>query len=473
MDSGTAYKIFVLAPFAPVSQETFQPLFEKVDRFSLDQVMETINPVFRVPGPGGGIDLSISGMKDFRPRHMVKKHHELSYPAEKVDREASKPAVRDNNDRVEDILSMVENPSGKERSGSVSEPVGDQGLLTEIFSDPEFQKAESAWRGLQLLLEQGDVRGSETIDVRICPVSHTSLSKVLDHLAVPGEDQIPNLVLIDLPLSNTQSMVDLLEKTAEFSDKMMTPVCFRLDPDFFSIDGWDRLGKIAYLKHYLEEHAYIKWNKIRSHPGAGWLMVVCNGFVSRPGHAFEKESFCSSPVWALGVLCSQSVHLTGWPMSFTRYTDIRLENLPSAVVDEKTACSVQALFSEDRILQFVESGITPLVGAKNKDTAFMPRETALSGESILFSMFFNRVIETLMRSGTGGSKSEKAGDEIVSALTDLFFYFLHPVPQALSVTSEGPSTDQAPLYLISFTPPYSLLKSTEKIEFSFSRKLPE
>jgi len=469
MDSGIPYKVFVLAPFTPVEKETFTPRFEKVDRFSLDRVMEAINPVFRVPVPGGGIDLSISGMKDFRPRHMAKKHPKLSDPAEKTAREASKPAAGDTNDRVDDILSMVEAPSGKERSGTVSEPAGDQDFLPAIFSDPDFRKAESAWRGLQLLLEQGDVRGDGPVDVRICPVSGESLAHVLDGLAKLGSEQFPNLVLIDLPFGNTRSMIDSLEKTAEFSDNMMTPVCFRLDPGFFSIDGWNRLGKIAYLKHHLEEDAYIKWNKIKAHPGAGGLIAACNGFVSRTRHDFENKPLFSSPVWALGTLCAQSVNFTGWPMAFTRYTDIRLENLPVETVDDTISCSVEALFSEDRILQFIETGITPLVGAKNRDTAFMPRQTALSGEPVLFGMFFNRVLGTLIREEGGGSKAEKAAEKIASALAGLFVHTGHPVPLDMSVTFHGESEDKMPVYLVSFTPPDSLLKNSDKIEFSFSR----
>ena len=468
MESGVPYKVFVLAPFASVPQERFQPRFQKVDRFSLEEVMEAVNPLFRVPVPGGGIDLSISGMKDFRLRHMEKKYSALSVSRAKTPRQASKSAAGDNNDRVDDILSMVENPSGKERSGTVSEPAGDQELLPAIFSDPDFRKAESAWRGLHLLLEQGDVRGDGPVDVRICPVSSESLAHVLDGLAKLESEQFPNLVLIDLPFGNTRPMIDLLEKTAEFSENMMTPVCFRLDPDFFSIDGWNRLGKIAYLKHHLEEDAYIKWNKIKEHPGAGGLIAACNCFVSRTRHNFEKEPLFSSPVWALGTLCAQSVNLTGWPMAFTRYTDIRLENLPVETVDDTISCSVQALFSEDRMLAIIETRISPLCGGKNRDTAFMPRQTALSGESVLFGMFFNRVLGTLIRDEGRGSKAEKAAENIASALADMFSNTGHSVPPDMSVIFQGESEDKTPVYLVSFTPPDSLLKNSDKIEFSFS-----
>lgn len=471
--SKNPYRIFVLAPFAPVSPEGFKPLFQTVDLFSLDAAMEKLKPVFRIPvsgrlDPTGELTLTLSCMKDFKPGNILKQTGDLPKPAADVAGMGTDPAG-EQEEKVDDILSMVDTSAGDTISGPAEgRETGRDEFLGKIFADPDFRKAESAWRGLRLLLQHGKIRNSENIDIRICPVSHEVLEQVLNDIAsLPGE-LLPNLVLIDLPFSNTTPMTELLERTAAFADSMMVPVCIWLPCDFFSIDRFDQFSKIPYLKHHLDKDAYIKWNKVKAHPGADWIIAACNGFLSRPLHEFENDFLFSAPVWGLGALCAGSVTATGWPMHFTRYTELRLEDLPVGQTGHSQVCSVQALFSEDRVLQFIESGITPLVGAKNRDTAFMPRQTFLSGESIRFGMFFNLVITTLIRAKEEGTFGDNPDEAIEPALAALFTGTGQEPPGDISVTLKGNLADGTPVYLISFIPPENLFSKTEKIEFSFS-----
>jgi len=367
----------------------------------------------------GALTLKFNKIKDFKPDSIIKNNSYLKSFHDK--HHGKKKLTRDMNEHIEttksesgtkskidDILSMVETTDTPLNGSDKAQNDPDiSSLLQKIYSNMEFKKIESAWRGVQTLVKQAKVKGHREIDVRISPVSLNSLEYVLQEIESLPSEQIPNLLLIDLFFNNTNPENDLLEKIADFADRMMLPVAVAIKPAFFRLKTWNEFNKIPYIKNHLEHVSYAKWSKIKKHPGAVWLMETCNNFPVRDPNEFEDHPVFASSVWALGILCAKSVKETGWPTAFTKYTSINIDNLPMFSTDGRTPCSVEALFSEDRIMQFTEAGITPLAGAKNKDYSFMPRQASLAGSSIKFQMFFNRIIEALiyMRNHIADEKS--------------------------------------------------------------------
>jgi len=227
--------------------------------------------------------------------------------------------------------------------------------------------------------------------------------------------------------------------------------------------------------------SYAKWRKLKEHTGGDWLVMTANRFLGRgpygddnpPRTVFFKEHKPPwiSPVWALGALMAESVVKYGWPTRFTDYRNIALNNLAVGPLGGEEAGSTEMVFSEERIMQFVESGITPLTGAVRKDTAFIPKEAILSGGSLKFQLFFNRIIAYLfsLRKEIG----ELAGDadlgtRLKSALAELFQHSGHEPPADISVQVEQPEPgEQIPLR-IAFTPSGAILPTSERLEFSLA-----
>ena len=484
------YKIMILGPFAPVPEEKFKPDFVDVDLYSIDQTIEKLSPVLYMPLPAdlcpeGAITLKFKKIKDFKPESIIKNNSYLASLAKEnlpsritgLKNKTKQPA-KEEKSKIDDIMSMVAGPAiGSDTSTDISSDSslpknqtgsGVSSIIREIFSNRKFQETEAAWKGLQNLVKKADIKGFKKIHISISSVSHNSLETVLNEITSLPYDEVPNLVLIDLGFDNTLPSIELLEKVAQFTDKMLLTACVWIKPEFFRIKSFNQLHKIPYIKNHLEDISYAKFKKIKALPGAAWLIAGCNGFAVRPAHYFEDQGLFVSPVWGIGTLCALSVNNSGWPLGFTRYNTNRIENL--AIVDEdgKNMNSTHALFSEDRIMQLVEAGITPLVGMKNKDFAFTPKEASLAGGSIKFQMFINRIIESLINIRGKNIPGNIPEDEIKTALTELFKQTGYNPPEDMEVIDGSNALGDQKVFNISFIPPESLISCSGKIKFAFA-----
>ena len=412
----------------------------------------------------------MNSLKDFKPGTILKQHPQLSGTADK--KPAGSPAVTDaqangQSSPIDDILSMVDAgpaPPSHPNAEPALRHSGAEGL-SGIFLDPAFKNAESAWKGLQYLVKSADIKGTKTIDLKISPVSAQSLDAVLNEIKTLPQDECPNLLLIDIGFDNTIPSISLLERIVDFADTMMLPTSVWIKPEFFRMDHWNQLKKISYLDHHLDDAAYAKFRKLINLPGSAWIMAGCNGFAIRPAHDFEEAPLNGSPVWAIGTLCAKAVVVEGWPTGFTKYTQVKLDNLP-LIETGGGVSATQTLLSEDRIMQLVEIGFTPVVGIRNKDTAIMPKAASLAGESPHFQMFFNRVIESIMAIREMADSNVDPSQEIQSVIEGLFTQIGHPTP--IDVTVAGETDANGDLVLaISFMPPDSVIAVADPIQFSF------
>ncbi len=476
------YKIFALGPFAPVPEEKFKPSFVQVDIYSIDDAMEKIAPALYIPLPldkcsEGALTLKFHRIKDFKPESIIKNNSYLKSTSLKQKSSPVPPKKsgltepgKEEKSKIDDILSMVETaePSPDTSLEKNQTNFDRDVIIREIFSNMEFQKTESAWRGLQNLVKKGDIKGFQNISLSISSVSHQSLENTLNVIESLPHDEIPNLILIDLGFDNTMPSIELLEKIADFADKMLLPVCVWLKPDFFRIESWNQLAKIPYIKNHLDDAAYAKFRKLKTLPGASWLIVSCNGFTLRPAHEFENNQALVSPVWGMGILCAKALNQGGWPMGFTKYNTCIIDDLTMFSYDGKNMVSTEALFSEDRIMQLIEAGITPIVGAKNKDFSLIPKETSLSGDSIKFQMFINRIIESLIDIKEKNiAEDGYPENSIISALKNIFIQTGHNPPEDVSVIYNGNTPKGKKVFIVSFIPPESVITSSGKTEFSF------
>jgi len=481
-DGIAAYKILALAPFAHVPDGKFKPDFVKLDLYSIDGAVESIAPVLYLPLSSGlcsegAVTLKFSKIKDFKPDSIVKNSSFLKSLSKvaidssgKIPRADTKKISTKKSDAVDDILSMVEvadTPSDISH-GEKGTDSKISNIMREIFSNIEFQKMESAWRGVQNLVKQADIKGFNKISVSISPVSHNSLENILNKVESLSGEKIPNLILIDLGFDNTLPSIKLLEKVVEFADKMMIPVCIDLKPEFFKLNDFNQLNKLSYISNYLEDVSYAKFRKLKELSGASWITANCNRFAVRDANEYEDQPLSASSVWAAATLCARSVNETGWPMKFAGYNRYFVDNLPMFHPDEKNSASAQALFSDEKIIQMVEAGVTPVVGAKKKDFVFIPKETSLSGDSIKFQMFFNRILETLINIKKEPEDSDLTlGDSIKTNLTGLFVKTGHDKPEDISLIKQDTASQGQQVFLISFTPPASVLPGSKKVKFTF------
>lgn len=520
------YKIAALGQFKPNldPDEFTRPI--QVDLYTVDRAVAKVKPripvsVDRSKCSAGFLDVQFEALGDFKPDKIIRSQPYLKQldearrkiadgmasgrSAESIagevrsicpdlpidltfDRQAS--STRKETDPLASILSMVSVPQ-KEPGGSGLSGQGPlkwqedidgllRDLIGEIFRDPLFRACEASWRGVETLLKQGTVKEGGGVMLELVAVTDQTLETALKRLAPVFNDSRPDLVLIDLPLDNTLVKIKRLEKLADFAQNLLVPTLGWVAQQVFGIENWTQLTKLPYLPHHMDDIRFAKLRKVRQHDGGRWLALTCNRFMVRYPYGdelkprsvslHEEQPLWISPVWALAALVAQSVTACGWPTVFTRYGDIRLQDLPVGDFSGSGYCATEFLPSEERILQLIEAGFIPLVAAKNSDSAFMPRETTFTEGSLRFQLMLSRLLGFLFWCRENLEPETGAADparQLEAALAQFWRRTGHEPPDDLKVSAVGKEDDGSPVLKVKMTPPDSVLRGGFKVEFSF------
>jgi hypothetical protein len=497
-----------------------------VDPADIDQAVKALDVSLRIPlpetlHPAGDLRIHISGLRDFHPDRLIENSPSLKnlleagkfiqtagtrglseqemasrlrewpdLPSMDVDlsvRPVPPAAVQGAEESaVERILSMVAVPTessapaagSKQLSGGYEKALGE--IVRIIFENRDFRKIEAAWRGLQALLKQGGI--SETFRYRIVSVSMETLEETLDALLLRLLDDLPSLILIDLPFDATPRSLQLLQKVATLAETLMAPAICSITPGFFRLESWKDLEKVGYLPHYLDGPLYAQWKRLRQLPASRWLALTCNGFLTRYPYGPENppklvrfregSAPFSSPVWALGSLILQSINKTGWPTAFSDSSRIRIEDLPVTSCLDKDVHPTEVVFSEERAAQFIKGGIIPLVAARNRDIAFTPMETTVhhKSDSLKGQLFVSRITRFLFQLRdhiAEGMEPAEVEAQIRKGFTSLWEMTGAPMPDRLDISVSRTGPLEPPVVSLAINPPHAVMPSTEAFSLQF------
>ena len=348
-----------------------------------------------------------------------------------------------------------------------------------IYDSPDFRACEAAWRGLQTMVKQASIKEGEGIKVTLAPVSPAVLADVLNRAAEELDDP-PGLVLIDLPFDASPVSTELLNQVAEFADNQLMPTAYWVGPGFFHLGDWSDLKKVQYLAHFLEDAGYAKWRKVKELPGASWMVQTVNRFLVRlpygkdnppkGAHFSESEPLWISPVWALGTLAAKSTLEFGWPSRFTDYRTISLTEMPLADYSSGGPSATEMLVDEDRLVEFLETGFTPIMGPLRKDVVFIPKEATLAGGSLKYQLFVSRILGFFFWAKENLGEDIGAGDP-AAGLTAAFSQYWektgHTPPEDLSIKAGPPAEGGVIPLTVNLTPPTSVLPGGQGLEFTF------
>lgn len=529
--SVSPYTILALAPFGPVPASGYKPRLTEADIYTLDEALAQIGPRFWVElprdvCPQGGLDVAVTSLAGFKPENLVRNTPYLAdleacrtflaqarsanaapqavaadvkrqWPGLELDLSLPQAAPAQesaNADAIDDILSMVAteaSPAGGAPGGAAATGANLAGwqaqaetllarALAAVFADPQFRTYEAAWRGAECLARKAGVKEGGRVRLLLCPVSPETLADALGALAAQLIQDTPHLALVDQGFDNSPASIELLGQVLAFADTLLVPVAASVTLDFFRVGSWRELSKLGYLKAAFADAQYAKFRKLAEHPGASRLMLTLNAFLSRapygPGNAARPVPFTESaplwlsPAWAVGTLAAKSVIQYGWPSRLADYRTIYLEEL--AVFDGgEGPAATQGLFDENRIAELLEAGFSPVVGARGRDMAMLPRQAALDGGSFVFQLFFGRVVSHLLqaRENAPDSAQDDPAGAVRQALMDLFNQTDQTPPPDLTVDAgQEPGQEEGgriPV-TIAFTPPRAVMGG-ERLTFGF------
>lgn len=512
------FKILSLAPFNLVPEGNYKPRIVVLEDNDLDKAIKDlgVSLYIQVPKtllPSGSLSLQLERMKDFHPDGLIKSNPILGSLAEARDYitnavNKGEPAVSIYNhlkslpdlpleihyspqtetsgpkkkalSEIDDIMDMVSDPV-QEPVGSSSEPESwasqiDRILreaLGYIFADETFRQYEASWRGAEILVRQGI--GKSDTKVLFAPISMDKLDESLEPLTVELALNLPSVIIVDLPFNSSTKSFEMMEKLAEFGERLLVPVIACIDEGFFHLNNWSEMDKLPYLPNFLDEPAFAKFKRLKGLSAGNWLTLTCNSFLARFPYGQENKPrtvdfeegkpLWINPVWGLACLLAKSVKETGWPTSFTDWHTNKLEGLGLHSPDDGQKLPTEVSITTERIAQFKEAGIMPLVGQLKKDIAFTPVEITVAESSLSFQLLLSRVIGFLLELRDNNS-GDVESDSLRAAFKKFWEKTGHNVPDDLDISVEATQPDQPPTVSIKLTPPREVLPSKQKLELS-------
>ncbi len=512
------FKILALAPFCPPVHAHRFDVPIRVDKLSVDQVIETLDLTFFVSMPrqfyaDENLEIKIRTLKDFRPDGLIQSNPIMrniweargyiaeskkkglsadeintrlnqwpNLPPIRMEPEPTKPPRQTGS--VDSILDMVSLPDSQTAAAArPQDAIGQldellQNQLKYVFSNEIFRSLESSWRGLNLML-QGALQ-SEDLGIEIVPVHLDTLAETLDGLTAGLIEATPSLLLVDLQFDSSPRSISLLEHIAKVADTLLVPAITWVGPSFLHLDTWKDLKKLAYLPHYLEEPVFAKWQRLKELPAAQWLVSTCNRFLIRYPYGsdnpprlvkFEEQGLLwASPVWALGNLITQSLISTGWPTQFTDWQRTRVEDLPLSPSDPEHPRPTETHYGRDRLDQLIRSGIIPLADMANKDFVFTPAETTVGGGSMSYQLFVSRITQLILWCRDYFPR-DLAGTELETGLRQAFSRYWEACgqigPQYLNISAGEPDADGRIPIRIELEPSRQILSSGTKVAMDF------
>lgn len=509
------FRILALTPVVPQQKVAWARPAVSVKRGELDQAIAACGLSFPVSVPAdirrdGWLPVEIRRFKDFHPDGLSAAQPDLAVLVDARDfvrdaaaRGISMEAVHERlrgipdlpvtiqapppartspgKSVIDDILSKVAMPEGTPGAATETRTIITQieavlqAILRNIFSNKDFRGVESAWRGVQTLLHQGI--GDGDIELELVPVTMETLEETLGRLTLTCADNLPSLVLIDLPFDKTPYRVELLEKVMIFAETLLAPTVCCGSPGVLGLGNWEELSRLPYLPNVLDEPEFGKWRRLQGLPAARWVAVACNPFLARLPYGpdnkplkvrfDEPEWLFASPVWAVGALIAQSVRKQGWPTRFTEWPKNRLENLPLRDYERGHKIPTETTIGDDRLKQFAKAGFTPLASALDKDTAFTPVESTLSRGSLRYQLLLSRVAGLLLwcRENLSADLAGAGIEEGVRQAFDAFWEKTgHPAPAGLRVTATPGTGGKAGALRVVIDPSREVLPTGERIE---------
>lgn len=471
---------FSIVAFAPLLAEDasgLQPAERPPAVSSVDQGLALLAPSLYIPlppslSPECGILLEFRQLDDFRPEQIIARTPWLkALAADSRQERTGRTAPADHNDPLDSILEMVSLP--EETTAATGDAVQQTeagnilaGVLRRIFTDDGFRRMEAAWCGVALLFKS---HSSGPLSVLLVPVHRDTAVEVIERTAAQLDADPPDLVLCDMPFDATPPGMQILESASGLAERLLTPLLCWCGPDFFSIDGWDKLSTLPYLPHHLNNFSHARWKTLRKRQAACWTMALCNSLVIRrpyrcdaeAGFFQEQAPLPAAPVWGAAALILKAVMQTG---SIGRAAAQHLQ----PVEDLDTFQDVtEATVPGERQQQLLACGIIPLVSSPNSSIA-IPGLLSIDGGSPAAILALSRIIHSLIRL----RRAYGPADDVASLAAKLQYLYTKLIRDQivsdiheLMITPAGMTDEGSSVLAVTLKP--SGAEGTKIIEFTF------
>jgi type VI secretion system protein ImpC len=282
--------------------------------------------------------------------------------------------------------------------------------VNEILHHEEFQKLESAWRGLAYTLNQSET--DATLRVKVLNVSKSELAAMMRRYPGAKWDKSPlhdmvyeqNLgtlggepygVLIgDYQFDHSSADVNLLTSISKIAESSLCPFIAAAAPSLLGLDSWNEIGTPPDLSEIFITPDYAQWNSLRDSQNSRFLALTLPRVLAREPYGqksnsvveefeFEEETDGhngSKYAWmnaahAMAANINRAFKEHGWTV---RIRGVKaggeVENLPTHVFEtgdgsKDLKCPTEVSITDRREGELSKAGLIGLIHRQNTDKA--------------------------------------------------------------------------------------------------------
>ena len=278
-----------------------------------------------------------------------------------------------------------------------------------ILHHEDYQKLESAWRGLHYMVNNTET--DETLKIRVMAISKQELGKTLKRYKGTAWDQSPlfkklyeeeygqfggepfGAIVGDYHFDHSPPDVELLGEMAKVAAAAHAPFITGAAPSVMQMDSWNELANPRDLTKIFTTPDYAAWRSLRESDDARYLALCMPRFLGRlpygaktdPVDAFNfeedsdgsdhgKYAWCNA-AYAMATNINRSFKEYGW---CSRIRGVEsggaVVNLPTHTfptddggVDMK--CPTEVAISDRREAELSKNGFLAMIHRKNSDFA--------------------------------------------------------------------------------------------------------
>ncbi|MGR4868952.1 type VI secretion system contractile sheath large subunit [Variovorax sp. LARHSF232] len=278
-----------------------------------------------------------------------------------------------------------------------------------IIHNEDYQKLESAWRGLHYMVNNTET--DENLKIRVMDISKKDLHKTLRKFKGTAWDQSPlfkkvyeqeygqfggepfGAIVGDYHFDQSPPDVELLGEMAKIAASAHAPFITGASPNLMQMESWQELANPRDLTKIFSTPEYAGWRSLRESDDSKYIGLCMPRFLARTPYGaktnpiedfdFEEDTAgadhskyaWANAAYAMATNINRSYKLYGWG---SRIRGIEsggaVENLPlhtfpsdDGGVDQK--CPTEIAISDRREAELSKAGLLSLIHRKNSDFA--------------------------------------------------------------------------------------------------------
>jgi type VI secretion system protein ImpC len=281
--------------------------------------------------------------------------------------------------------------------------------INVILHHPDFQKLESAWRGLEYLVSNSET--GKDLKIKVMNISKDELGKMFKQYKGISWDQSPlfkkvyeaeygqlggqpyGTLIGDYYFDNSPPDVDVLAGMAKIAAAAHAPFISAAGSSIMGMDNWQQIVNPRDLGKLFETVDYADWRAFRESEDSKYVALAMPRFMGRRPYgansepvdefAFEEDAgggdsskyAWNNAAYAMALNINRSFKDYGW---CSRIRGVQsgglVEGLPAATfptddggVDMK--CPTEVAISDRREAELSAAGLLPLIHRKNTNAA--------------------------------------------------------------------------------------------------------